>query len=58
MALMRAAIINSLATYSVKSMISKPLVHKMAILAFRKIRSNDSDGRKKSFSRCWYGLGN
>ena len=30
-------------------MISKPLVHKMTIFALRKIKSNASDGRKKSY---------
>lgn len=35
-------------TYSTRSMISKPLAHKMTILAFKKIKSKDSDGRKKS----------
>jgi hypothetical protein len=30
-------------------MISKPFVHKMAILAFKKMRSYDSEGRKKSY---------
>ena len=35
-------------TYSVRSKISKPIVHRMTILAFRKIKSNASDGRKKS----------
>jgi hypothetical protein len=29
-------------------MISKPFVQRMAILAFKKMRSYDSDGRKKS----------
>jgi hypothetical protein len=35
-------------TDSERSMISKPFVHRMAILAFKKMRSYDSDGRKKS----------
>ena len=30
-------------------MISKPFVHNMAILAFKKMRSYDSEGRKKSY---------
>jgi hypothetical protein len=29
-------------------MISKPFVHRIAILAFKNMTSNDSDGRKKS----------
>jgi hypothetical protein len=37
-------------TYSDRSMISKPFVERMAIPALRKMRSNDSDGRKKSYS--------
>jgi hypothetical protein len=36
-------------TYSDRSMISKPFVQRMAIFALRKMRSNDSDGRKKSY---------
>lgn len=36
-------------TNSERSMISKPLVHNMAILAFKKMRSYDSEGRKKSY---------
>ena len=36
-------------TYSVRSMISKPFVQRIAILAFRKIRSKASDGKKKSY---------
>jgi hypothetical protein len=35
-------------TDSERSMISKPFVQRMAILAFKKMRSYDSDGRKKS----------
>src|SRR6266702_71879 len=35
-------------TNSERSMISKPFVQRMAILAFKKMRSYDSDGRKKS----------
>lgn len=35
-------------THSFKSMISKPLAHKTTILAFRKMRSKDSVGKKKS----------
>jgi hypothetical protein len=35
-------------THSVKSMISKPLVQRIAILAFKKMRSKDSEGKKKS----------
>jgi hypothetical protein len=31
-------------------MISKPFVHRIAILAFRKIRSKDSEGKKKSYN--------
>jgi hypothetical protein len=34
--------------YSVRSMISKPFVHRITILALRKIRSNASEGKKKS----------
>ncbi len=30
-------------------MISNPFEHKMAILAFKKMRSYDSDGKKKSY---------
>jgi hypothetical protein len=33
---------------SERSMISKPFVQRIAILAFKKMRSYDSDGRKKS----------
>jgi len=33
---------------SLRSMISKPFMQRMAILAFRKIKSNASDGKKKS----------
>ena len=40
---------NICVTYSVRYIISKPFVHKMTILAFRKMRSKDSDGRKKSY---------
>jgi hypothetical protein len=36
-------------TNSERSMISKPFVHNMAILAFKKMRSYDSEGRKKSY---------
>jgi hypothetical protein len=36
------------ATYSVRSMISKPLVQRIAIFALRKTRSKDSEGRKNS----------
>jgi hypothetical protein len=32
-------------------MISKPFVHRIAILAFKKTRSNASEGRKKSYGR-------
>lgn len=46
------AYIHRTRTYSVKSMISKPFVQRMTILAFRKMRSNDSDGRKKSCDTC------
>ena len=35
-------------TNSERSMISKPFVQRMAILAFKKMRSYDSDGKKKS----------
>jgi hypothetical protein len=35
-------------TDSERSMISKPFVQRMAILSFKKMRSYDSDGRKKS----------
>jgi hypothetical protein len=35
-------------TDSEGSMISKPFVHRMAILAFKKMTSYDSDWRKKS----------
>lgn len=35
-------------TNSVKSIISKPFVQRIAILAFKKIRSKDSEGKKKS----------
>jgi hypothetical protein len=35
-------------TDSNRSMISKPFVHRMAILAFKNITSKDSDGKKKS----------
>src|SRR5258706_13383540 len=37
-------------TYSVRSMISKPFVQRIAIFAFRKMRSKASDGKKKSYS--------
>jgi len=35
-------------TDSERSIISKPFVQRMAILAFKKMRSYDSDGKKKS----------
>ena len=44
---------NNIKPYSVRSMISKPFVQRIAIFALRKMRSNDSDGRKKS---CSYGV--
>ena len=37
-----------ISTHSVRSMISNPFEHKIAIFAFRKIKSYDSEGRKKS----------
>ena len=37
-----------MSTNSERSMISNPFVQRMAILAFKKMRSYDSDGRKKS----------
>ena len=36
-------------THSVRSMISNPLEHKIAIFAFMKIKSYDSEGKKKSY---------
>ena len=36
-------------TNSERSMISKPFVHNMAILVFKKIRSYDSEGRKNCY---------
>ena len=41
--------IERVVTNSERSMISKPFAHNMAILAFKKIRSYDSKGRKKSY---------
>ena len=38
--------------YSVRSIISKPFVQRITILAFKKMRSKDSDGRKKSYDTC------
>lgn len=38
-----------ISSYSVKSMISKPFEQRIAIFALRKIKSYDSDGKKKSY---------
>jgi len=43
-------------TDSERSIISKPLLHKMTILAFRNSRSYESEGKKKSWNKKGQGL--